>query len=34
MKLWNKEDNLDKKIEEFTVGNDRKYDMYLANMML
>ena len=30
MKLWNKEDNLDKKIEEFTVGNDRKYDMYLA----
>ena len=30
MKLWNKEDNLDKKIEEFTVGNDRKYDMYIA----
>lgn len=30
MKLWKKEDNLDKKIEEFTVGNDRKYDMYLA----
>ena len=30
MKLWNKEDNLDKKIENFTVGKDRLYDVYLA----
>ena len=30
MKLWNKEDSLDKKIENFTVGKDRLYDVYLA----
>ena len=30
MKLWNKEDNLNIKIEKFTVGNDRHYDLYLA----
>jgi argininosuccinate lyase len=30
MKLWNKEDNLNIKIEKFTVGKDRHYDLYLA----
>ena len=30
MKLWNKEDNLNIKIEKFTVGKDRYYDLYLA----
>ena len=30
MKLWSKTDNLNKMIENFTVGSDRKYDMYLA----
>ena len=30
MKLWNKDDKLNKKIEKFTVGKDRIYDMYLA----
>ena len=30
MKLWSKKDNLNKMIENFTVGNDRQYDMYLA----
>ena len=30
MKLWNKDDILDKKIEKFTVGNDRINDLYLA----
>ena len=30
MKLWNKDDLLNKKIEKFTVGNDRIYDLYLA----
>ena len=30
MKLWNKEDMLDKKIEKFTVGKDRINDLYLA----
>ena len=30
MKLWNKEDKLNKKIEKFTIGKDRIYDMYLA----
>ena len=30
MKLWNKDDILDKKIEKFTVGKDRINDLYLA----
>ena len=30
MKLWNKNDELDNKIETFTVGNDRIFDMYIA----
>ena len=30
MKLWNKEDVLNKKVEEFTVGDDRNSDMFLA----
>ena len=30
MKLWSKEDNLDKKVEKFTVGSDRLDDLHLA----
>ena len=30
MKLWNKEDILNKKVEEFTVGDDRISDIFLA----
>ncbi len=30
MKLWDKGFSIDKKIEEFTVGNDREIDMYIA----
>ena len=30
MKTWNKIDLLSKKIEKFTVGNDRTYDLFLA----
>lgn len=30
MKLWDKGISIDKKIENFTVGNDRELDMYLA----
>ena len=30
MKLWNKENILNKKIEKFTVGKDRIYDLYIA----
>jgi len=30
MKLWNKNDELDNKIETFTVGDDRIYDKYNA----
>ena len=30
MKLWSKEDNLDKKVEKFTVGSDRLDDLCLA----
>jgi len=30
MKLWNKEDNLNIKIEKFTVGKDRFYDLFIA----
>ena len=30
MKTWNKIDVLSKKIEKFTVGNDRTYDLFLA----
>ena len=30
MKVWNKNDKLDNKIETFTVGNDRIFDMYIA----
>jgi argininosuccinate lyase len=30
MKLWGKNDELDKIIEKFTVGKDRYYDMFLA----
>ena len=30
MKLWSRTDNLNKMIENFTVGSDRQYDMYLA----
>ncbi|WP_026915648.1 argininosuccinate lyase [Christiangramia portivictoriae] len=31
MKLWDKGISIDKKIERFTVGNDRDLDMHLAN---
>ena len=30
MKLWDKGISIDKQIEKFTVGNDREFDMYLA----
>jgi len=30
MKLWNKDEKINKKVEDFTVGNDRKLDIYLA----
>ena len=30
MKLWDKGVSIDKKIEQFTVGNDREIDMYIA----
>ena len=30
MKLWTKNDELDKIIEKFTIGKDRYYDMFLA----
>ena len=30
MKLWSKEDNLNKKVEKFTVGSDRLDDLHLA----
>ena len=30
MKLWDKGISIDKKIEKFTVGNDRELDMFLA----
>ena len=30
MKLWNKEESTYRKVESFTVGNDRKYDKVLA----
>lgn len=30
MKLWSKNDELDKIIEKFTIGKDRYYDMFLA----
>lgn len=30
MKLWDKGLTIDKKIEQFTVGNDREIDMYIA----
>ena len=30
MKLWDKGIKIDKKIEQFTVGNDREIDMHLA----
>ena len=30
MKLWDKGISIDKKIEKFTVGNDREHDMHLA----
>ena len=30
MKLWDKGITIDKKIEQFTVGNDREIDMYIA----
>lgn len=30
MKLWDKGLSIDKKIEQFTVGNDREIDMYIA----
>ena len=29
-KTWNKEDNLNLKIEKFTVGKDRFYDLFIA----
>ena len=32
MKLWSKNDELDKIIEKFTVGKDRFYDMFLATV--
>ena len=30
MKLWEKGISIDKKIEKFTVGNDRELDMFIA----
>ena len=30
MKLWDKGISTDAFIEKFTVGNDKKFDMYLA----
>ena len=30
MKLWDKGISIDKKIEQFTVGNDREIDMHIA----
>ncbi len=30
MKLWDKGFSIDKKIEQFTVGNDREIDMHIA----
>ena len=30
MKLWDKGFNVDKAIENFTIGNDAELDMYLA----
>jgi argininosuccinate lyase len=30
MKLWNKDEKINKKVEDFTVGDDRKLDIYLA----
>ena len=30
MKLWDKGYSVDKKIEDFTVGQDREMDLYLA----
>ena len=30
MKLWDKGFSIDKKIEQFTVGNDRKIDLHIA----
>ena len=30
MKLWDKGITIDKKIEQFTVGNDREIDMHIA----
>ena len=30
MKLWNKENSLNERIEKFTVGKDRVYDLYIA----
>ena len=30
MKLWDKGIKIDKKIEQFTVGNDREIDMHIA----
>ena len=30
MKLWDKGIKIDEKIEQFTVGNDREVDMYIA----
>src|SRR5690606_13724173 len=30
MKLWDKGISIDKKIEKFTVGNDRELDMFIA----
>ena len=30
MKLWNKGFSIDKKIEQFTIGNDREIDLHIA----
>ena len=30
MKLWDKGFSIDKKIEQFTIGNDREIDMHIA----
>jgi len=30
MKLWDKGISIDKKIEQFTVGNDREIDLHIA----
>ena len=30
MKLWDKGISIDKKIEQFTVGNDREIDIHIA----